>query len=47
MKKTLILLITLLFTLSFTSCNPTKSSLNEMSKICEKIENNFDKYTEK
>ena len=47
MKKTLLLLLTLLFTLSFTSCNSTKSSLNEMSKICEKIENNFDKYTEK
>ena len=46
MKKIILsLVITLLFGL--TSCNSNSSAFNEMRNICEDIEKNFDKYTEK
>lgn len=47
MRKSILALIAIAFTLSFTSCNSNTSALNEMGNICEKIEKNFDKYTEK
>ena len=47
MKKSILALVAIALILCFTSCNSNASALNEMGNICEKIEKNFDKYTEK
>ena len=47
MKKSILAFLVIVLALSLASCNSNTTALNEMDNICEKIEKNFDKYTEK
>ena len=47
MKKSILAFLVIVLALSLASCNSNTTALNEMGNICEKIEKNFDKYTEK
>ncbi len=47
MKKSFLILFTLLLAISFASCDTNSSALREMNEICKDIEENFDKYTDK